>query len=92
MIEDILDPMIAEKSNKSKMGLTVFLALKDGKQISCYDVEDYQITSNLSGIPQWIIIKSNSMNEVNAVKVEEICKIHAHFSEIKPNSSAAKIQ
>lgn len=83
MIESILDQMIAEKPNKSGMCLTVFLALKDGKQISCYDVEDYQITSSPSGIPQWVIIKSNSMNEVNAVKMEEICKIHAHFCEMK---------
>jgi hypothetical protein len=80
--------MIAEKQNKSGMCLTVLLALKDGKQISCYDVEGYQITSSPSNIPQWIIIKSNSMNEVNAVKVEEISKIHAHFSELKKSNTS----
>ncbi|WP_440947277.1 hypothetical protein ACSAZL_03080 [Methanosarcina sp. T3] len=86
MIENILDPMIAEKQNKNGMGLTVFLTLKDGKQISCYDVEDYHITSDPDDIPQWIVIKSNQMSEVNAVKVEDISKIHAHFSEIKKSS------
>lgn len=85
MIKHILDQMIAEKPNKSGMSLTLFLGLKDGKQISCNDVEDYQITSSSSGVPQWIIIKSKSgqMNEVDAVQVEEIYKIHAHFSETK---------
>ncbi|WP_440944989.1 hypothetical protein ACSAZL_12575 [Methanosarcina sp. T3] len=75
--------MITEKQNKKGMSLTVLLALKDGKQISCYDVDDYQVTSNQSGSPQWIIIRSGQMNEVNAVMLEEVCKIHAHFSESK---------
>ncbi|WP_048180551.1 hypothetical protein [Methanosarcina siciliae] len=83
MIKHILDQMIAEKPNKNEMSLTLFFGLKDGKQISCNDVEDYQITSSSPGVPQWIIIKSKSgqMTEVDAVKVEEIYKIRAHFTK-----------
>ncbi len=44
--------MIAEKQKNGKC-LTLYLELKDGKQISSHNVEDYQLTSSPSGIPQY---------------------------------------